>query len=78
MFKLQRMSDKLYSEGGVYPSFHKIGKLWRTKDALVRHLAQVSWNRRALYDDVQVITFELVEVGMEALSDFSAWPQESE
>lgn len=41
VYKLQRISDKTFSTGGLHPSFTKTGKTWNKKSHLKNHLTLV-------------------------------------
>ncbi len=69
MFKI-RNKDGLFSNGGRWPSWTKIGKVWRNMGALSGHLAQIA-NQDFYSDNDEVIGFEPVEVSIELLVDYN-------
>jgi len=72
VFKIRRTTDGLFSMGGMCPGFNKTGKIWKQKGHLTNHLGQVD-NRRhhrplhpnqglsRVYDDCEIVPYELVE-----------------
>lgn len=70
IFKIRRKSDGLYSQGGVSPTFGKIGKTW-SASSLGMHLklARTGINPMGpfkpsmeVYNDCEIVKFEMVEV----------------
>jgi len=70
VFKIRRKIDGLYSVGGTTPGFNKNGKIWKQKNHLTSHLSQFAggWSsNRNLYDDCELVTFELTETETNAI-----------
>jgi len=65
VYKIRRKSDGLFSSGGSYPHFTKVGKIWRQKGHLTNHLNYLlgdrSWKGSTPYDDCEIVSYELVE-----------------
>jgi len=59
VFKIRRNDDGLFSTGGSYPSFTKLGKIWKQKGHLTSHLNQLRQN--SAYKDCEIVPYELVE-----------------
>ena len=76
VYKIQRESDGLFSNGGSTPGFTKVGKLWKQKGHLTSHLGQLhnkglgNYRYRYpdgpmphhIYDGCKILMFELVEI----------------
>jgi hypothetical protein len=66
-YKIQRVSDGLYSTGGSSIRFSKNGKVWRTVGQLKNHLNLFkNWKTKKIklpvdYQGCQVVTFKMVE-----------------
>ena len=64
LFRIKRLSDGLFSDGGVDPTFSKNGKYWKQESHLTNHLRQVMYYDKILraYDDCVVVRYDVVEV----------------
>lgn len=66
-YKIQRISDGLYSMGGTSIGFSKNGKVWRTIGQLKNHLNLFkNWKTKRInipyqYKECQIVTFKVVE-----------------
>src|SRR6266403_3016544 len=60
-YKIRNKKTGLFSKGGSWPRWSKLGKVWHSKGALSNHLAFVSTS--ADYKDAEIIECEFVEVG---------------
>ncbi|HNC56680.1 MAG TPA: hypothetical protein PLP33_14630 [Leptospiraceae bacterium] len=59
VYKIRRKSDGLFSQGGNWPDFSKLGKIWKTKGHLTNHLKQV---RHSDYEDCEIVPYAIVEI----------------
>lgn len=75
IFKIKRLSDGLYSTGGMRPDFTKLGKIWKTEGHLKSHLNQfqpkVAERHKHVYDDCVVVTLEVVESELDSIGVFA-------
>lgn len=90
VFKIQRESDGLYSNGGSTPGFTKVGKIWKQKGHLTSHLGQLHDRGlgnyryrypdgpmpRHIYDGCKILAFELVEIPVGPAVTVAAYLQE--
>lgn len=62
LYRIRKKSDGLYSNGGSYPKFSKMGKFWR-KQHLMSHLTLVSGKSFGIeaYKDCEIVQYRLVE-----------------
>ena len=61
VFKIQRLSDGKYSNGGFPPRFGSFGKVWATYGYLLRHLKDLGITKmNEVYESCRL--FVLVEV----------------
>lgn len=73
VYKIQRMSDGLYSTGGSYPRFSKKGKIWKQRGHVSSHLTLFSESeKKKIYGDCKVVGFEVVEEEIGSI-DVSDW-----
>lgn len=85
MYKIRRRRDGLYSTGGQWPNFHKVGKTWSKLGHIKAYLncffatngkPSIEWP----YEDCDVVEFGLVEVAtcgcVEELAAVIAWNKE--
>jgi hypothetical protein len=61
MYKIRNTKTGLYSKGGDRPSWSKAGKVWKRLGDLSSHFTQVGARGRSVYQDAEVVEFELVE-----------------
>jgi len=66
MYQIRRKSDGLYSSGGSYPIFKKIGKTWTGPGPLKLHVGMVIYNfkrqqERYPYNDCEIVTLLVQE-----------------
>lgn len=61
VYKIRRNGDGLFSSGGRWPSFSKTGKIWKQKGHLTSHLGQLDRHRKTVYDNCEIVPYELVE-----------------
>jgi len=45
IYRIQRISDGLFSTGGAHPRFNKKGKIWRTIPHIKNHLTVIEDSR---------------------------------
>ena len=70
VYKIRR-ADGMFSMGGSDPKFNKTGKIWKQRGHLTSHLTCVAdhgWKGSKPYDDCQVVTYELTETAVGAIS----------
>lgn len=61
----QKSNPEMFSNGGMYPSFSKKGKMWTSAGALNGHISQVPEKTlRKTYKDAEIVTFELKETAV--------------
>lgn len=72
MFKIRRLSDGMYSEGGDRPTFSKNGKMWRSKQALHCHLMPGVIGKH--YKDCVLEEIEVI-FGVPKSIDLSTYPR---
>lgn len=62
VYKIRRKSDGLFSGGGTwYVKFSKRGKIWKQLNHLTSHLNQVDSATRRMYDECEIVCYEVVE-----------------
>ncbi len=75
VYKIRRKTDGLYSTGGVYPKFTKIGKVWSSLGHLKSHMRQLfdteyssDWKTiyvklriKHIYKDCEIVTYIVTE-----------------
>lgn len=60
VYKIRRMSDGLFSTGGSYPRFTKVGKIWKRPGDVTNHLNVVhSWGNSRVYGDCEIVKYRL-------------------
>lgn len=69
IFKIQRESDGLFSNGGARPQFTKHGKTWSHRGYVDRHLQQVS--DPSVYNGSVLVEFDM---GLVACYELMAVP----
>ena len=75
VYKIQRISDGLFSTGGYQPRFTKKGKIWTTKAALHNHLAlnpRNGFQGIEAYVDCELIEYEIVEWNRIPMLEYAA------
>ena len=68
VYRIRRMSDGLFSTGGQWPGFNKNGKIWKMKGHLTSHLNQIHSAKEGVYDNCELVTYELTETEISAQS----------
>lgn len=58
MYKIQRLSDGLYSTGGSKPGWTKQGKVWTRLNHITAHLTLVRDCNAAVYANCCVLVFD--------------------
>ena len=61
LYQIRRKADQLYSSGGTYPSFNKVGKIWTRPGSLKNHVVMVNQQFRRQqdrypYNDCEIVT----------------------
>jgi len=62
LYKIRRISDGLFSMGGMYPYFSKVGKTWNTIGHLRNHLSGLGNQIMRHYDGCEVWEIEVSEL----------------
>lgn len=58
VYKIRRTTDGLFSKGGSYPRFNKIGKAWNTIGYLKSHLTRLGTRRfEEVYKDCEIVEY---------------------
>lgn len=57
-----RNQEGLYSTGGSYVHWTKMGKTWQNLAHLKCHLAMLGKHLEQTYKDCKIVTFEIIEV----------------
>jgi hypothetical protein len=79
IYKIRRVSDGLYSSGGIPPKFTKYGKIWSNIGTLKNHFNQFKENKyyknpyKNFYiteNKCEVICFELNEIEKETTEKY--------
>lgn len=69
-YKIYNVDTGLYSTGGYYPQFEKIGKRWTNKTGVSNHirLAEHSYKNK----NIEIIEIELQEINKQTYT-FDEW-----
>lgn len=59
-FKIRRISDGQYSNGGTGGRFSAKGKTWRTHGALKNHMNLIARYSPALYNGCEIVKYETI------------------
>lgn len=79
IFKIKR-TDGLFSSGGRFPMFRKLGKVWSQRNHLTNHIRQVK-NIDRVYKDCAIIIYEVTETELgsyTSINDYVAEIQEKD
>lgn len=60
IYKVRSKTTGLYSQGGIHPTFSKVGKIWKNIGYLRNHFNQLDNHGRNIYKSTDVEIIELV------------------
>lgn len=66
IYRIQN-SKGLFSSGGMFPVFKKIGKIWKRKGDLHSHLlcAIKNINIKSIYNNCRIVSYKIEEIELE-------------
>lgn len=70
VYKIERISDGKFSNGGSSPSFTKSGKLWLSENSLKSHLRMIKFTPE-VYDGCKIRAYEMVATDEEPFNLFN-------
>jgi hypothetical protein len=66
-FKIRNKNTGLYSRGGSYPTWSKLGKVWKRRCDLSSHFTNIGAKAATYYADAEVIEIIVTETEMTAV-----------
>jgi len=70
IFKIRRISDGKFSDGGHRPYFTAKGKVWKNTQSINGHLAIVNVSK--VYEGCEMVTYELLPTSTESMEAIGA------
>ena len=61
VYKIRRVADGKFSNGGTTPNFNDRGKIWKQKGHLTNHLNQLDRMGRERYLGCEIVHYKVVE-----------------
>lgn len=74
IFKIRR-DDGLFSSGGRFPKFRKLGKVWSQRNHLTNHLRQVKGIDK-VYGNCTIVIYEVTEIELGAYTSINDYVAE--
>ena len=74
LYKIRSKKTGLFSTGGVWPKWSKLGKIWTVRGHISSHFTALSPNGRREYlnNDAEIVEVELVVKSVTPVADFIA------